>query len=71
MAVISTLLRGVDEDRAVNLSTGVARFKELRGALPHIEYEALCTKHLRLSTRLLTPLLVWAYNRFGDGVRSR
>lgn len=71
MVVISTILRAIDEDWTVNLSTGVARFKELRGALPSNEYEALYAKHLSLRARFLTPLLVWAYNRFGDGIRSR
>jgi|GEM_PF-4285675 len=71
MVVISTLLRSISEDKTVNLSTGVARFKELRGASPYIEYEGLYTKHLSFPARILTPFFVWAYNRFGDGVRSR
>jgi hypothetical protein len=71
MVVISTLLRAIREDRLVNLSTGVARFKELRGAQPSIEHDGVYTKHLCFPAHMLMRLFVWAYNRFGDRIRSR
>lgn len=71
MAVVSKILRGFETGRTVNLSTGVSRFKELRGAAPFAEYEALYYRSLSWPRRALLRLFVRAYNAFGGAIRSR
>lgn len=40
------LKRGKDLGLVVHMSSGVPEFKKLRGAMPHIEYSAVYTRHL-------------------------
>lgn len=58
----STFRKGLDEGRAVNLSTSVPDFKRRRGCHRVIEYEAVYTEHLSLLTRLSMRVFAWAYN---------
>lgn len=44
----------------LHLSAGVGKFKALRGADPHWEYEAVWNKHLSLRRRLPWAMLSWA-----------
>lgn len=67
----STLRKGIEEDRLVNLSTGVARFKTLRGTKPSGEFEAVYTSHLSPITHMLMRIFIWGFNRFGENIRCR
>ena len=49
----------------LNLSSGAAKFKRLRGGKPCIEYSALYYSHLGLTTRAVNKLLEFVSNRIG------
>lgn len=67
----STLRKGIEEDKIVNLSTGVPRFKTLRGTRPSGEFEAVYTSHLSPITHMLMRIFIWGFNRFGENIRCR
>lgn len=67
----STLKKGAAENRTVNLSTGVARFKELRGARLVAELDGVYSAHLPFFTNTFMRLFIAAHNRFGEAIRLR
>lgn len=71
IAFASTLRKGRQEDKLVNLSTGVAHFKTLRGTKPSGEFEAIYTAHLSPITNFLMRIFVWGFNHFGENIRCR
>jgi len=50
---------------AVNLSSGAASFKRLRGGMPYIEYSAVFDRHLTAARRTVTNLLAAPVNGIG------
>lgn len=63
------LKKGADENRPVNLSSGVARFKKLRGARLFAELEGVHSAHLSFFTCTFIRLFIAAHNRFGSAIR--
>lgn len=58
--VIALLIKEARERRVIlHLSAGVGRFKELRGAVPCAEYDAVYMRHLLPHRRLAWRLLQW------------
>lgn len=49
----------------LNLSSGAAQFKRLRGGEPEIEYTAIDCRHLAWPRRLVLRLLAWLLNTVG------
>ena len=61
--LIAWILKNAGRDgKTANLSTSVARFKELLGCRRVTEFEGVYTKHLRLRTRILMKAFIWCYN---------
>ncbi len=67
--VISTMAR--DKGVALNLSSGAAEFKRMRGGEPVAEYSLVLVDHLPIRGRVHWKLLAWLTDRFGDRFRER
>lgn len=59
--LLTTLViqKAFNEERLFNMSSGVGRFKQHRGGVPHLEYAAIYTKHLPMSQRAMWKTMGW------------
>ncbi|HVD97856.1 MAG TPA: hypothetical protein VNB90_06595 [Cytophagaceae bacterium] len=55
----------LETDQVLNLSSGAASFKRLRGGQPHIEYSAIYCKHLPKDRQRLFRILKFITNKIG------
>lgn len=53
------------QELILNLSSGAAHFKRLRGGKPSIEYSVVFTRHLPLRRRIIWFVLQWVSNSIG------
>lgn len=53
MLIALILQRAVENDLVLNLSSGAANFKRLRGGIPFIEYSAVYIRHLPIGKRII------------------
>lgn len=57
--------RRQDSGMDLNLSSGAAQFKRLRGGEPSIEYSAIYYDHLSRQRKRLWKVLLWIFNKVG------
>ncbi len=51
--------KAFDENKLFNMSSGVGKFKQHRGATPQLEYSAIYTRHLRPAQRTIWKAVGW------------
>ena len=60
-----------DTGKLLNLSSGAAEFKRLRGGIPAMEYSLVYTKHLPLYRRSVWKSLEWISNKVGVPIMEK
>ena len=63
MAIVLRMAR--ERQLRLNLSSGAADFKRVRGGEPHIEYSAVCVKHLSTGKQMVWKLLNQLLRKIG------
>jgi hypothetical protein len=63
--------QAIGAGHAVNLSSGAASFKHLRGGVPYIEYSAVFDRHLATAQRAATNMLAAPVNGIGVPLMRR
>ncbi len=70
-AIHSIMLYKFKSEKLLNLSSGAAQFKRLRGGLPSVEYSVVYTKHLSLKRRLTWHILQFLSNKIGIPIMEK